>query len=760
MNIKLLKILAGWRKKLAENILFQNPNISSHTLNIAVEKIAICIIFLRILEDKEYDAFSILKKLMNKKTNICHHLLSIFKKAHTKYQSLLFENSTSLDFLKLDDDVLKDLISTLYCSECTTHFFTLTTEDLSNIYEELISHTFKIKNSPNDEKKTIIKEKNKTQKEKGIYYTPPYIAQYIINHTVAPLLEGKSITEISNIRIIDASCGGGIFLILAYRFLLEWHLRYYINKDNLQSSLENGKIEEKGKGIYQLSIKERTKILANNIFGLDIDEKAVEITKLALYLELLKDYTRKTKGGTSYFQHNYIAIFKVLKNNIKVGNALVSSDFYSNKEILTNLKDGNDLKIKPFDWEEEFKNIFENGGFDVVIGNPPYVSAENQVAIEKLKVMRDYIKTCKRYKFLHQRWDIYIPFIEKGLSILKDGGLWSYIIPHAFTSQLYAKKLREHIQKNYNLIEIVSLKDAKIFSSVIVPTCIPIIKKEKGRGCCQISYIDTQKNIKTAYTKSYSELVIDDISSVWNLEKDDMKCSLYKNMYELGDFCYVSYGLRANSNEKTAKGAFKKKDLISEVKDDEHPRKYIEAKDISRYAIDNVRYLEYGTKRSPSQLVRPTFPEWYEVPKIFVKLLGSLVGTMDVNNNFLHDCSIVGATLWRNLKNIENKSISSSISRYSKLKRCEMEELSKKLNLYYLLAIINSTYAKRLIARKKAGSLSTYPEYIRHFPIPIPEPKDIKALSSFAKEELALHQNLKKTCKKKEVDIIKEKLTI
>ena len=146
-------------------------------------------------------------------------------------------------------------------------------------------------------------------------------------------------------------------------------------------------------------------------------------------------------------------------------------------------------EINVFDWqnkEKGFGSIFEAGGFDCVIGNPPYVSAPMQMTMKKLKLQRDYLNLNNSYKSLCKQWDLYIPFIEKSLNILKDGGIYGAIIPYPFTNQTYGKVLRELILKEYNLLEIVDLKGTKVFEHATVTNCIPVIgkdalkKKERG----------------------------------------------------------------------------------------------------------------------------------------------------------------------------------------------------------------------------------------------------------------------------------------
>ena len=250
-------------------------------------------------------------------------------------------------------------------------------------------------------------------------------------------------------------------------------------------------------------------------------------------------------------------------------------------------------------------------------------------------------------------------------------------------------------------------------------------------------------NIKVSFEKPITEFVIDEKTGVWSLNQENKDATRHKGLYVMGDFCYISKGMVLNADEKTAKGKFKKEDLISNIQDETHPRKYIEAKDCDRYSINRIRYLEYGTKRCPDKLSRPTFNELYDIPKIFVNRLGELLVALDIDNKFIHNDSIIGLALWKDLKGVENKSISASVKRYSHHSREEMEELSEKVNLYYLLAILNSKYASHLLSIQRGGDYHIYPEHIRNLPIPIAPPADMQALSDYAKQELILHQKLK-----------------
>lgn len=188
-------------------------------------------------------------------------------------------------------------------------------------------------------------------------------------------------------------------------------------------------------------------------------------------------------------------------------------------------------------------------------------------------------------------------------------------------------------------------------------------------------------------------------------------------MYTLGDFCYISVGMVLNADEKKAKGGFTKDDLISINKDCIHCKKYIEAKDIKKYRINRTRYLEYGTTRMPSKIRRATFSELYLSKKIILNCLGAINATFD-NDGYYHNHSIYAVVLWDSISNIHNKSILSSIKKFSTKSRSQMEKLSRGINLRYLLGILNSKYVSILLANLRGGDYHIYPEHIRNIPIP------------------------------------------
>jgi adenine-specific DNA-methyltransferase len=377
----------------------------------------------------------------------------------------------------------------------------------------------------------------------------------------------------------------------------------------------------------------------------------------------------------------------------------------------------------PYDQSAKAAQFFDpywmfgiSNGFDVVIGNPPYVSAPTMV--DTNPHLRQAIIDSKRFVTLYQKWDLYIPFMELGIQLLAQNGQCTMIVPYPLTNQTYAKKLREFIVNQCSLIEIVDLNGTKVFENATVSNCIPFISKSLPNDSCFISHINDNKDIKRSFYKAISDMVQDEKTAVWNLSKEKRNTGRHSEMNVLGDFCYISYGLRPNSDEKIARGEFVKRDLISETYNSIHCRKYIEAKDIERYRVKRIRYLEYNTERSPDKLVRPTFREFYEHSKLMANRLGDLQVFFDKDKKFLHNDSLIGAVLWKDLKGINNKSISASVTRYSRLSRKEMEVLSEQIDLRYALGLLNSKYASVLLSNIRGGDYHIYPEYLRNLPVP------------------------------------------
>lgn len=391
VDIDFLNSLDDLRTKLASNISKLN-SLSLRDLNFAVQHIIDRIIFLRVAEDRGVENYGDLREAcsnLNKKwiasasprndntinvhndekitskngNNYYKNIVEIFKKSDGKYNSGIFDFSKDkiTQNIEVDNKVIKEIINDLYYPKSPYEFSVISVEIIGNAYEQFLGKTITIGNNS----KAKIELKPEVRKAGGVYYTPEYIVDYIVENTVGEKIKGKTPKEIANIKIVDPACGSGSFLIGAYKYLLNYHREYYSKqgKKKFLGSKEDA-ITEDG----ELALWVKKQILINNIFGVDIDSNAVEVTKLSLLLKCMENETPASiMNNQSLFNERALPS---LDENIKCGNSLIGNDFYSGGDSL-NIDIETQYKINCFDWESEFSSIFKSGGFDIVIGNPP-----------------------------------------------------------------------------------------------------------------------------------------------------------------------------------------------------------------------------------------------------------------------------------------------------------------------------------------------------------------------------------------------------
>jgi predicted type IV restriction endonuclease len=696
-----LQSLDKWRIELAKNIALRNKNITEDELNFVVQNTIDRIIFLRIAEDRQVERYGDLQDTI-KKGDYYKNLLERFQIANQKYNSELFDFQKDAVSSKIiiDNKIVKNIVSELYYPICPYEFSVLSVEILGSAYEQFLGKQITLTKGG----RAIIEEKPEVRKAGGVYYTPQYIVDYIVTNTIGKLIEHKTPKEVSEIKIVDPACGSGSFLIGAYQYLLSWHKDFYTEKGKLSKGKKNSPLTPAG----ELTTVEKKRILINNIYGVDLDSNAVEVSKLSLLLKCMEGETQETiEAQSKLLLHE--RILPTLDNNIKSGNSLIDLDYYDN-----HIDFGEERKIKPFSWQKSFPDVFKKGGFDCVIGNPPYVNAK--ILVELFTNERQYLT--KSYKLLHQKWDMYTAFIEKSFSLLRENGLTSMIIPYPFINQIYAKLLRTHIIENHKLISVLDLSNVKIFKDAVVNNIVYCAEKSGTTDEINICKIEDEQIFENCKVGKHDIISQDDESCCWNLFSGDQIKIDKSKFYTLGDICFVSIGMVLNADEKKTKGEFIKKDLISAKETEIHTKKYIEAKNIDKYKINKIRYLEWGTSRVPDKIRRPTFMELYENPKILINKLGKLKATFDDTNIYCDQTIRIGV-LWKNLKSVENNSINNSVKRYSTKTRRELEVISKIYNEKFLLGILNSNTGNYLLDLIRGlNNIDLNPECLKSIPIP------------------------------------------
>ncbi len=601
-------------------------------------------------------------------------------------------------------------------------------------------------------------------KDKGAFYTPKEIVQYMCRESLISYLQTDQREEdkecirlfvsthdatllgdlkeeieqkLYNVKICDPAIGSGAFPM---GLLRELFLCRSAIEPNIMENAAN--------------IKRH--IIQNNIYGVDIERGAVDIARLRFWLALIVDEKSpealpnldfKIMQGNSLLEQ-YKGVDLSTMTEKKVGTEQYITIFDSMLDVYRkNLRDklaeyyvcpNHDKKmLLRKDIADIVKQELIEQSIDIDFEDVD-LSANSQFFLWHTW-FHDVFSRPSKEGFdivINEKWDLYVPFMELGLQLLCPKGIFAMIVPYPLTNQKYGKKLRKMLAEEYRLLEIADLNGTKIFENATVSNCIPFIQNSQPNGELRITQIFEDKIIREVLSKSPGALKQDDKNYVWNLTEEERTGNRFANMNVLGDFCYISKGMVVNANENTEKGAFRKEDLISDSLDAIHCRKYIEAKDIDKYQVKRVRYLEWNTERCPDKLSRPTFRELYDRPKLIMNCLGTINVTIDTEEHFLHNHSIYCAVLWKDLKDVINKSISSSVKKFCKHKRLVMESMSKEVDLYYLLGILNSSMADQLLADQRGGDYHIYPEHIRNLPIPVPQRETQDAIGKIAKEIL------------------------
>jgi len=501
----ILAEIEQWRDALAKNIAIRNPSLTVEELNSVVQRTIDRILFLRICEDRGIEEYETLHKLLEGE-QVYERICQLFRYADDKYNSGLFHFQQEPDWdespdtlslsIAIDDKVLKGIIKRLYFPDSQYEFSLIPPAILGHVYEQFLGKVIRL----TEGHQAKVEYKPEVKKAGGVFYTPQYIVEYIVKHTVGELVKDKTPREVSKLRILDPACGSGSFLIGAYQYLLDWHRDWYIanlvpvfkeknsvtdpavqallpeqapKKKKSAATMDlpiynpgNGKdvrLSERVRSDWKLTTAEKKRILLNNIFGVDIDQQAVEVTKLSLLLKVLEEENQETVSKQLTITAE--RALPSLDHNIKCGNSLIGWD------ILTPEMPADEVKrINPFDWSKEFEPVMAAGGFNAVIGNPPYVRQET-LGPE----FKDYAK--KHYETFAGTADLYVYFFEKAHSLLQKEGYFGMICSNKFMKAKYGVNLREFIATKTRLVQIIDFGELPVFQNASTFPAIFITKK-------------------------------------------------------------------------------------------------------------------------------------------------------------------------------------------------------------------------------------------------------------------------------------------
>lgn len=622
------------------------------------------------------------------------------------YNGGLFKPDEILDHIKIDDDLLD------------RHTLKLANYDFkSEVDVNILGHIFENSLNELDEMKaqlegTAIEKSTTKRKKDGVFYTPKYITKYIVENTVGKLCSEKivelkineedyttdkkrtkatkqplldKLTQYRNwllqITIIDPACGSGAFLNEALNFLIAEHT--YI--DELQAKLFGDALI--------LSDVEKS-ILENNLFGVDLNEESVEIAKLSLWLRTAQP-NRKLND---------------LNHNIKCGNSLIDDPEIAGE--------------KAFNWQKEFPQIFEKGGFDVVIGNPPYVPTEYINDDDKV-----YLE--KNYQSAYGRINLYPIFYEKGLRVLKDSGVLGYITPYTILKNQYYKQSRKFILENSTIIELIDFKGILVFQDAAVDSIILILEKKISDKYefKQISNIKSFENQSYTVDKfKLSEILSNEDLSMLITINDKLIKRVSKNTIPLKEIINFNQGIITGGNSKY---------LTTEKS--EITEKLLTGSDFNRYLLNNTNQLIiYDTK----ELHRPRKREIFEAnEKILLRQTGAYPICMIDNEKYF------------TLDTVHNGLL-----------------INDKFDIKFILSILNSSLLRFLYESQinEGGKVFAQVKIIYIDPLPIkkisiieqkPFIEKVDLMLSLNKELIEQSQKFQRTIQRKfEIETLSKKL--
>jgi len=590
---KLFEDLMSWRNLLTKQISKQNA-VNLEDLNEGVQTILDRLIFIRTAEDRKIVSPSLEPLLKAKSANLYNDLKKLFVEFDKTFNSKLFALH-NCDHWELESKTLTKIVSGLYVEEngYKYDFNVITADVLGGMYEQYLSFV------QNEKTDSTHKSKRKAQ---GIYYTPKLIVDFLLDESLEKLIQRK--TKGQPLRILDPACGSGSFLIAAYDRLIEAQNR-----------------------VAQTSLYDSFEILQGSLYGVDIDEQAVEVAQLNLLLKALVEKT----------------LLPTLQQNLKHGNSLIFGEPIELQDIFGAEVYDN----KPFNYSKEMPSVFTNGGFDLVIGNPPYVFARGGSFENNVK---EFYKD--HYQVAQYQLNTYALFIERAFQLLKPGGFLAFIVPNTWLTIQTFSGLRKFLLENTSTLRIINIFD-KVFSAANVDTCLLIAEKGSGGDVVLGEIINGGVEEIGHFAKldfTAPEYMIN-IALLKNSENGKLITKINSKGRPLSDLATVKAGLKAY---EVGKGKPKQTEKMkseriyhSQAPRDDTYRKYLEGKDVRRYHSKwGGQWLKYG-----DCLAAPRDAQLFQDKRILVRQIPSRppysINAWLVDGDFVNDINSMIITNFR-----------------------------------------------------------------------------------------------------------------
>jgi len=705
---QLLADFTRFRGMLSKNItkLNQSMNLTEEELDESVQRILDRLIFIRNCEDRELEAKTLISNVREwrskGKGQLVKSLRQVFNYFDKEYNSKIFAEHLC-DHIEIGDSVIYEIIMGLYYTRekffsISYDFSVIDADVLGNIYEQYLSHILK-----KTAKRTHLTESHIHRKEQGIYYTPTYVVEYIVRNTLGELLKNKKI-DAEKIRVLDPACGSGSFLIKAFDVLNEYYRKNDKEYSQTQLGLKTG-----------ITFTKKVKILQNNIFGVDLDKQAVEITQLNLLLKIAE------KGHR----------LPLLEQNIRCGNSLIDDE-----------KLAGDKALK---WEEQFKEIIKEGGFNVVIGNPPYVRQE------ELSEIKPYLAA--NYETYQGMADLFVYFFEKELKMLKEDGYFGMIVSNKWLRAGYGKNLRKFLT-GFWIEEFIDFGDLRVFADATIYPCIMIIRKiKKPNPKIRICKIETLEFGSLGEYIRNNSFFIDQSElseKEWNIQKTEAN-ELLKKLRASG-LPLVEYvgakiyrGILTGLNKAFIIDEKKREELIrDDSRNDELIKPFLTGAECKRYVVKSKKNYIILTR------IGVEVERYRAIYRHLCNFKGALEKRWDKGNYWyeLRACSFYDLfdgpkIVWGNLATRSSFSLDEKSEFYVNAPACILPTDSK-----YVLGILNSKlmsyFLKSICAERQGGFIEQKPVYVSQVPIKKPTKEQEIEITQHVEKMLQMNEKLLK----------------
>jgi hypothetical protein len=457
----LLRDLETYREQLARAFKRANPQLDAAQLNEATRRTLDRLVLIRFLEDKRIETKESVGRFANARAPWAE-FVAASRRLERVYNGISFrEHLIDAPTFAPAEHAFAQVCERLSRARSSYDFKLIPIHVLGSIYERFLGKTIVVERG-----EARVEDKPDVRQAHGVYYTPEYIVRYILEQTVGELIKGKTPEQIRRMRFADIACGSGVFLLGVFDLLLRYHAAYYNrNRRTRAEGLEAGCTETR-EGSLRLSLSQKRTILLNNIFGVDLDAQAVEVAQLSLYLKLLEE---ETNAAARKRRHAFReALLPSLRRNVVSGNSLVDFDILSGQ--LSEPEKSEEVhklrrRLNPLSFAREFPEMMRDGGFDAIVGNPPYIDSEWMT--QHHPKARAYCAS--RYRAASGNWDIFCVFVERTLQLCKEGGLASLIVPNKLGSANYAAGAREVLTSFNRLVSVRDYSSVHVFPVSVYP---------------------------------------------------------------------------------------------------------------------------------------------------------------------------------------------------------------------------------------------------------------------------------------------------